>query len=247
VRAGLLHREPAEAVGQRLGCAADPLLGPRGLGQRTGGVQRHHLAVDVDLACPLPVPADRGVAEAGVAGCHHVRVVVQDPPDDLLGDVPVDQLGAEGVPEAVRHNPNRLALFIPDVAAFEPAVQRLAVAAAPGGPVPVGVVPRHREQHRSAVRPPGVQAEAVGDDGTLELLVDRDQRFTIHLVVEVTQVGRAVGVGDDAVAGKAQGVGDPQPAAHQDQRDQPVVGVVPPREVVRMLELGHHAVAQGPR
>jgi hypothetical protein len=39
----------------------------------------------------------------------------------------------------------------------------------------------------------------------------------------------------------------PQPAAHQDQRDQPVGGVVPPVEVAGLLELGHDVVGERPR
>ena len=47
---------------------------------------------------------------------------------------------------------------------------------------------------RSAVRLP------VFGDQVAELLVDRDQRVALHLVVDVAQIRGAVGVGDEAVA-----------------------------------------------
>ena len=96
VRASLHRRQPAVAVGQRLGSPADPLAGPGRLGQRPVRVQGDGLALDVDLAGRFPVTADGGIRQPGIPGRHHVRVVVQDPPDDLLGDVPVDQLGPRG-------------------------------------------------------------------------------------------------------------------------------------------------------
>jgi hypothetical protein len=59
-----------------------------------------------------------------------------------------------------------------------------------------------------------------------ELVVDGHQGLALHLVVEVLQVGGAVGVEDDAVTGQLEGVGDPQSAADQDDGDEPVGGVV---------------------
>ena len=50
------------------------------------------LAADVDLAGLFPVPPDGGVGQPSVMRCHGMRVVVQDPPDDLLGDVSVISL-----------------------------------------------------------------------------------------------------------------------------------------------------------
>src|SRR5207248_11736637 len=47
-------------------------------------------------------------------------------------------------------------------------------------------------------------------DEVLEFLIDGHECFAFHLVVEVAQVGGAVGVGDDAVAAEPQRVGDPQ-------------------------------------
>jgi hypothetical protein len=171
--------------------------------------------------------------------------MVQDPADDFLGHVTVDQPGAECMPETVRDDADGLGVLVTDVAALEPAVKRLPVGAAIRGPVSLGIVFRHREQHPRARRPPGLQIETVFTDGALQFLVDRDQRFAVHLVVVVAQVGRSVAVMDDAVAWQADRVGDPQPAAHQDEGDQPVVGVVPSGEVVGVFELGHHGFADG--
>jgi hypothetical protein len=45
-------------------------------------------------------------------------------------------------------------------------------------------------------------------DGVGEFGVDGDQGVAMHFVVEVAQVGGAVGVGGDAVAAQPQRVGD---------------------------------------
>ena len=61
MRAGLLDRQPAEPVGQRLGGAAEALFGPGSLGERPFGIDQDTLAADVDLAGSFPVAANRGV------------------------------------------------------------------------------------------------------------------------------------------------------------------------------------------
>jgi hypothetical protein len=58
-------------------------------------------------------------------------------------------------------------------------------------------------------------------DLLVEFLVDGDERFALHLVVEVAQVGCPVGVTDDALQPDLGGVSDPEPAAQQDQGEQP--------------------------
>ncbi|MFI8888638.1 MULTISPECIES: hypothetical protein [unclassified Streptomyces] len=70
VRTGLPHRQAALAIGQGLGHAAEPLLGPGGLGRRPGRVEGDVLALDVDLVGPFPVRADRGVVQPGVVRGH---------------------------------------------------------------------------------------------------------------------------------------------------------------------------------
>ena len=78
----------------------------------------------------------------------------------------------------------------------------------------------------------GVRRASVASDRLLlpgdllvEFLVDGDQRLAFHLVVEVAQVGGAVGVADDAVAGEPPASPDPQAAADQDQGDQLAAGL----------------------
>src|SRR5699024_6688313 len=61
VRAGLLDRQPAVAVGQGLGGSCHALLGPGRLSQGPIRVEGDSLTFDVDLLCGLPVPPDRGV------------------------------------------------------------------------------------------------------------------------------------------------------------------------------------------
>jgi hypothetical protein len=72
------------------------------------------------------------------------------------------------------------------------------------------------------------------------LLIDRDQRFAVHLVVVVAQVGGAVGIERDAVERELERVGDAQAAADQDECDQAVGRVVPSVEVGRVFHLRHH-------
>jgi hypothetical protein len=90
VRAGLLQRKSAIAVGQRHFRAGQVVVHPRGVAEQpvTAGVD--WLAVDVDLASAFPLNADGGVGQAGVAGGHGVAGVVEQPAHDLLGDVVVE-------------------------------------------------------------------------------------------------------------------------------------------------------------
>ena len=72
----------------------------------------------------------------------------------------------------------------------------------------VDVLAGPREQDHGARRPAVEIAVALMADGVDEFGVDRDQGVAVHLVVEVAQVGGAVGVGGDAVAAQPQRVGD---------------------------------------
>ena len=154
------------------------------------------LAGDVDLAGGFPVPADGGVVQPGVVGGHLRGVVIEDAAHDFLRDVAVDQPGAEGVAPLVRGQLDRAAVLVADIAAGQPAVEREPVGDEAGRGPAVGVLRRPREQHRL----PSRDAVLLFDDQGVELLVDRDQRLAFHLVVEIAQVGGAVGVEDDAVA-----------------------------------------------
>jgi hypothetical protein len=99
--------------------------------------------------------------------------MVEDAADNLLRHVPVDQLGAQRVSPLVGGEVDELPVFVADVAAFQPAVQRLAVGAVTDGPLPAGVVAEFREQPRSSLRPSGPQALAVFADGAFQFLIDR--------------------------------------------------------------------------
>ena len=110
----------------------------------------------------------------------------------------------------------------------------------------VDVLAGAREQDRVAAGPAVETALALVADGVDEFGVDRHQRVAVHLVVEVAQVGGAVGVGGDAVAAQPQRVGDPQSAAHQDDGDQPVGRVVEPVEVGRVVRAGSSRARPAP-
>ena len=176
VRAGLLDRQPAEPVGQRLGRPAEALLGPGGLGEWPGRVDHDDVAGDVDLAGGLPVPADGGVVQPGVVGGHLRGVVIEDAPHDFLRDIPVDQPGAEGVPPLVRGQVHRAAVFVVDVAAGQPAAERDPVGRGGGRCPAVGVLRRPREQHRRLS-----DADLLRGDQGVELFVDGDQGLAFIL------------------------------------------------------------------
>src|SRR6266511_683925 len=124
VRAALLDRQAAVAVGERLGRPAEPLLGPGRFGERPVGVQGDGLALGVDLAGLFPVAAHGLIVQPGVMGRHGMRVMVQDSPDDLLRHVVVDQPGAQGVAPLMGSEMDRPAVLVADVAAVKPPVKR---------------------------------------------------------------------------------------------------------------------------
>jgi hypothetical protein len=64
-------------------------------------------------------------------------------------------------------------------------------------------------------------------------------------VVLVAQIRSLVGIVDDAVERQAQRVSEAEPAADEDEGDQPPGWLVPPVEVGRVLELGHDVLGQG--
>jgi hypothetical protein len=92
--------------------------------------------------------------------------------------------------------------------------------------------------------PSGLNAALLVDDKTFNVFVYGDQRLPFHLVVDIPQVGGAIGVSHDAVVGNLERVGHPQAAAHEDERDEVPQRVVPPAEVDGILELGHHVFGQ---
>src|SRR6185437_1409144 len=82
----------------------EPLPGPGGVGHLPAGVEGDGVAGDVDFAGVLPVPPDGGVVQPRVVGGHPRRVVIEDFLHDVLGNVPVDQPGAQGMAPVVRGN-----------------------------------------------------------------------------------------------------------------------------------------------
>jgi hypothetical protein len=131
---------------------------------------------------------------------------------------------------------------VTDIAEGQPAIEREPVGRRGGRSPAVGVLRRPWEQHRRIPDP-----ALLFDDQGVELFVDRDQCLAFHLVVEIAQVGGALGVDDHAVPRHAQRVGDPQPGPDQDLGDQPVGGVGEPGEVVGVLDLGHDLLGERAR
>ena len=173
--------------------------------------------------------------------------MVEHAPHDLLRDVAVDQPVPEGMAPLVRGQVHRLAVFVADVAGGQPALQRHPVGVADDRVGAVDVFCRPREQAGCAGRPALGDAVTMLRDQLAQLVVDRHERVAFHLVVVVAQIRGALGVGDDAVGAQPQRVGDAQPTAHQDDRDQPMGGVGEAGEVVGVLELGHDVFGQRPR
>jgi hypothetical protein len=134
--------------------------------------------------------------------------MVEDPADDLLRDVTVDQPGAQGVTPLMRREMHSVAVFVADVAGIEPALQGHPIGRGADRVVPVDVLGGAGEQDPCTARPVIGVAAPLMADGVGEFGVDGDQGVAVHLVVEVAQIGGAVGVGGDAVAAQPQRVGD---------------------------------------
>ena len=140
---------------------------------------------------------------------------------------------------------HRLAVLVADVAASQPAVERLPVGRCAVGAAAVQVRVDLREQDRWPAGPAGQRPALLPGDQPLEFFVDGDQGLAFHLVVVVAQVGGGVRVVHDAVAGELDGVGDPQSAADEDERDQVPHRVAPQAEAGRVLDLGHDVLGEG--
>src|SRR5262245_22546384 len=95
---------------------------------------------------------------------------------------------------------SRPAVFVADLAALQPAVQRLPVGGRADrfGAVEVRRGPGKQE---GAFGPAAPGAGLLFGDVAFEFGVDGDQCLASHFVVVVPQVGGAVGVADDAVVG----------------------------------------------
>src|ERR1019366_3682908 len=159
-------------VGERLGGAADALLGPRCLGQRAVGVESNRLAGGADLAGFLPVAADRRVRQPGVMSRHRVRIVIEDAADDFLRDVHVDQAGSQRVTILMRGQAGRLAVLVADIAAPQPLAERVLVAGMTDPLAAVGVGPAPGKQDRGPLGPAVADAALLIGDLGFELFVD---------------------------------------------------------------------------
>lgn len=125
----------------------------------------------------------------------------------------------------MRGQTHGLAVFVADIAASQPSIERSPVGGAAHRGPPVGVLRRPRKQDSHGRAQVASDTCLLLDDDLVQFLIDGDQRLTFHLVVEVAQVGSAFRVGDDAVVRQTQRIGDPKSAADQDEGDQPVGGV----------------------
>jgi hypothetical protein len=134
--------------------------------------------------------------------------MIKDAPHYVLRDVPVDQPGPESVPPLMRGEVNRAAVLVTDVAAVQPTIERHPVGRAGCGRGAVEVLGGPGKQARSAGGPALSRAVPLLAKQVAKLLVDGHQSLSFHLVVEVAQIRRAVGVGDHAVGRHSQRVGD---------------------------------------
>ena len=111
VRAVLLGRAAAVAVGEAVADPVEVVLDPLGRRGRGVGVVADRLAGDVD---PLGLVAverfpDGGVVDLGVVAGHVRAGMAEELLHDVLGDAGVDQPGPEGVAELVPGHGDRLA------------------------------------------------------------------------------------------------------------------------------------------
>jgi hypothetical protein len=147
--------------------------------------------------------------------------------------------GAQGMSPLVWGQMHGATVGVKNLAGCQPPVKRQPVGRRRDRGSPVGVFGWPREQHRGVTDP----SLLLGDQ-SLELFINRDQGLAFHFVVEVAQVGRALGIGDDAVVGQAQRISDAQSCADQDHGDQPVGRVGEAVEIVRVLDLSHDMLGQ---
>ena len=127
-------------------------------------------------------------------------------------------------------------MFVADVAVIQPGVQGPPAGSAVHRLAAVTVRLDLGEQHRRAAGVAAGHAGLLVADLLHELLIDGDERLAVHLVVEVSQVGRAVAAADQAVEREADRVGDPQPAADEDEGHQAVGQAIPQAEVDSLSE-----------
>jgi hypothetical protein len=172
--------------------------------------------------------------------------VVEQDAHDLLGHLPVDQPGGEGVPPLVGGQVHRLAVLVTDLAAGQPAAQLLAVDGGAQGLAAVRVAGGLREQAGNTARPAGKHPALLLLELAFEAFVDWHQRLTLQLVVDIAQIGGAIAGADDAVQRQPGGVTDAQATPDQQRGEQPPGRIGPALQVAGVLDLGHDLFGQRP-
>ena len=156
-----------------------------------------------------------------------MRLVIEQDPDHLLWNVPVDQPAGEGVAPLMGCQMHRAPVLVVDSAGRQPPAQHAPVAAVRQREIPEDVRVGPGEQAGGAAVWPAVQhAALLLVDGGPEVFVDGDGCLTFHLRVEVPQVGGFLAVVEETVEVEGEGAGDPQAAAGEDDGDQPAGGSV---------------------
>nr|QTK22462.1 aldehyde dehydrogenase [Rhodococcus sp. B2] len=140
--------------------------------------------------------------------------MVEDLADHFLGNVVVDQPGAEGVPELVRGHVDGCAAFVADAAVGDPLLQRRGDDRSADDMCAVGVVSCAGEQDR-ACRVVVADVCDLNVDGGGQLIRDRYQCFAIHLVVVVAQIRSRLVIADETVLRQMQGIVNAQSGLHQ--------------------------------
>ena len=124
-----------------------------------------------------------------------------------------------------------IAVLIADVAHLQPLQQHHSVAVVGRRALPVGVTGQRGEQVRVSAGPLIGNVGLLPEDLGLQVLIDRHRRLAAHLVVEVAQVGGTLPVVGQAVELQGDRIRCSEPAANQDQGEQPVLRVGPPIQV----------------
>jgi len=145
--------------------------------------------------------------------------MIENPPDDFLGDVPVDHLCPERVSPLMRGEVHRSSVLVADGAAFQPPVERQPVSRAAGWRGSVDVLSRPGKQPGCPAGPAFQDTLLLFPDQAMNVLIDGDKGLAFHLVVEVAQIRCCVGVGGEAAGLEPEGVGDPQAAVNEDEGD----------------------------
>ena len=173
-----------------------------------------------------------------------MRIMVQQDPDDFLGNVAVDEAAGESMAPLMGRQVHRPAVFVADLTGLQPAAEHPPVGAVCQREVPGDVGAFSRKQAGRAVRPLVQHPPLLITDGGFEFFVDGDGCLASHLGVEVAQIGGALAIAQEAVEVESQGTGDPQPAPGEDERGQPAGGAGPAVQAGGCLDLGHDVLGE---